>query len=343
MTSTKNLYDKLDKNNFSVSNYCYPENLGTEEFIHAIQISIYKRVSGIDNINNRNIGNGGQAKSFRTNNPIYNSKSALMGSTSRLSETITLYMPSELSSEYNLSYNNTEIDNKMFNAINSLNYSATGVRDFWALNSWDAVGKKIKDASSNIFNDSITGVKNLFNNLSSKSGIEKLTVSDSTKSSATQVGLNLGLTQTATSLMTKVAKNPHMEYIFEKISNRVFTFKFIFTPKNANETKNIHNIIKLLKRTGIPKINEMSGKLGVYYDYPCVYDITFISNNKENQWINRIGTCVLTNIRTDPTTDSGFKAFNDLEGKGTPPAKITLDLTFEEMEVMSQQRIDEGY
>lgn len=330
MASTKNLYEKMNKNNFQVSNYTYPDNLGSEEFIHAIQIAIYRRTdgTGYSGNNSRNIsgGGGGQAKAFRTNNPLYNTKKSLMGSTNRLSETISLYMPKDLSASYDIAYNNTDITQSL-NYASAFNSSVPSVKEMWSNNAIDVIGNKIE----NLLPEGKTMSEKL------KSGVEA--VKDFGKAAA----YNVESLSTALSLYTKVAKNPHMEYVFEKVSNRTFTFNFVFTPKNQQETRNIDNIIRLLKTTAIPRLNEMSGKLGAYYDYPCVYDITFISNGKENQWLHKISTCLLTNIKTDPTTEAGFRAFEDLDGKGTPPAKITLDLTFEEMEVMTQQRMEEGF
>lgn len=333
--STKNLFNKLENNNFNVSSYAYPSNLGSEEFIHAVMFSIYKRTdSSVYSSNNSRrvsgVDMGGQARSFRTNNPLYNTKKSLVGSTSRLSETISLYMPGSVSSDYGISYNNTDItkilkySSNLRSSLPALKQAYLGGNEGTLMNNiMNVLGAATSDAKSAISNINTDTIKNMTGSLV----------------------LSKDETYDALSLFSKIAKNPHMEYIFEKVNNRSFNFSFTFYPKNATESRNVYNIIRLFKRTAIPRINEMSGMLGVYYDYPHVYDITFISNGTENQWLHKIATCILTNIKTgygddgDPT----FNAFNDLDGKGTPPTKITLELTFEEMEVMSQQRIDEGY
>ena len=57
----------------------------------------------------------------------------------------------------------------------------------------------------------------------------------------------------------------------------------------------------------------------------------------ENDYYNRIGTCVLQNCETNYTPD-GVKSFAD-----GAPTKITMSLTFKETEVLTKEKIAEGY
>ena len=323
MAGTKSLFNQMNSSGgFSNATLCYPDNLGQDEFAHAIFISIYERNgNSSDGRSSRNVS-GGQAKAFRTDNPTYAHKQSLIGTTSQLSQTIALYMPDELTTEYSISYSNTDVTQSI-NYARAANWAKSSMRDLYKNSVVDAIGQ------------------NLENTVAEKGGAKN--AASSAMSGMMDFGkasmYNADTVSTALSLYTQVAKNPHMEYVFDKVDNRTYNFKFVFTPKNATETQNIDNIIRLLKRTAIPKVNEMSGSLGVYYDYPCVYDIAFQSGGSENQWLPKISTCLLTSIKTDPTTESGFRVFQN----NNAPVKITLDLSFEEMETMSQQRIDQGY
>lgn len=328
MTTTKDLFNKLENNNFKISNYIYPNNLGSEEFIHAVLFSIYERVDSSTSFSNSNrrIGNleiSNQARAFRTNNPVYDTKKYLVGSTRRLSDTIALCMPSSLSSKYSIKYNNTDV-------TQSIGFGSAAGRSLTSLKNYYLNGSE-ESLSSNL--------KNLINDLKEQKN-------NNTTDFLKQLVYKPESIYTALSLYSRIAKNPHMEYIFDSVDNRTFNFTFNLTPKNENETRNIDNIIRLFKKASHPKINEMSGLLGVYYDYPCVFDITFISNGQENQWVHKISTCVLNDVDIDYNDENEggiFYAFNNLDNKGTPPNKISLKLQFEEIEILSRQRIEEGY
>lgn len=313
----------------SYATYCYPENLGQEEFIHAIVISIYERVSGAGSGGQRNMS-GGEAKAFRTNNTTTYNKSALSGSTNKLSSTIALYMPKDLSYEYNISYNNTEFTGTQLAAAKALRTSTPTLKNLW-------------DNPSSFFDiadNAGSALSNIPNLQSEKSGKE---AAESAAKFASPLLYDLDKYSPVSSYSTlsafsKVAKNPHMEYIFEKVSNRTFNFNFVFTPKNSSESTNIKEIIKLLKKTAIPKINAMSGNTGMFYDYPCVYDIDFVTNNSSNEWLPQISTCILTNIKSSPISDSGFSTFYD-----GAPTKISLSLSFEELNALSREDIENGF
>lgn len=315
--------------------YKYPENLGKEEFIHAICISIYERVPSLYSSSSRSFS-GGEAKAFRTNNAITYNKSVLSGTTNKMSDSIMLYMPKDLSYEYNMSYNNTEFGQVQLGAAKFAASSITGVKEWW-------------DNPSSLFEASgaFDNIRNLQNEKSGKE-IAQDTASAIGDAAAPQLfnldaissSLPISIPQTYSTIsaFSKVAKNPHMEYIFEKVSNRTFNFSFIFTPKSSQESSNIREIIKLLKKTAHPKINAMSGNSGMFYDYPCVYDIDFVTNDSSNEWLPQISTCILTSIKSSPISDSGFSTFYD-----GAPTKISLSLSFEELNALSREDIENGF
>jgi hypothetical protein len=60
-------------------------------------------------------------------------------------------------------------------------------------------------------------------------------------------------------------------------------------------------------------------------------------NARENDFYNKIATCVLTNVSVDYTPD-GVKSFRD----GSPTA-ITMSLSFKETELLTKDKINKGY
>lgn len=319
--------------------YKYPENLGKEEFIHAICISIYERMPSSNSSSSRSFSSG-EAKAFRTNNAVTYNKSALSGTTNKMSDSIMLYMPKDLSYEYNMSYSNTEFSGIQLGAAKIAASSIPSVKEWWDNPSsfFEAA-----DQASGAFDN----IRNLQNEKSGKE-IAQDAASSIGDAAAPQLfnldqissALPISIPQTYSTIsaFSKVAKNPHMEYIFEKVSNRTFNFSFIFTPKSSQESSNIREIIKLLKKSAHPKINAMSGNTGMFYDYPCVFDIDFVTNDSSNEWLPQISTCILTSIKSSPISDSGFSTFYD-----GAPTKISLSLSFEELNALSREDIENGF
>tara|TARA_R110001592_G_scaffold11166_2_gene55803 strand:- start:254 stop:457 length:204 start_codon:yes stop_codon:yes gene_type:complete len=57
----------------------------------------------------------------------------------------------------------------------------------------------------------------------------------------------------------------------------------------------------------------------------------------ENDYYNKIATCVCTACETNYTPD-GVKSF-----EGGAPVKITMSLSFQETELLTKERVAEGF
>lgn len=337
--STKDLFNKLESNGFEVKKYTYPQELGNEEFPHAIIFNISARNNGAiassQHANSRKIyGNVVESlastisKAFRTNNPAYTTKSSIVGSSTRLSTTIALYLPDTITSEYSVKYNNTDIQKAM--AITRVYSSAMpSIVDMYQqldnANVAEIASQKIKDMS---FED----VKNA----------GKAIIDNAQSAAVNSIYQKEGMAE-ALSLYNKVTRTPHMEYILDSVDNRTFTFDFTFSPKNEKEVRTVYDIIKQFKLSALPKISSMSGTYGQFLMYPHIFDISIISNGTENTWVNKINTSILTDIKVDYTKSGKFTTFSELDGKGMPPTHIDLSLEFTEMTILSQQLIEQGY
>lgn len=134
--------------------------------------------------------------------------------------------------------------------------------------------------------------------------------------------------------------NPHMEFLFKSINQRTFQYTFNFAAKSKEEADMIHRIIKSLKKNSHPEVDEISAFLKM----PSEFEITFYSNMKENQYVNRVLPCALTNIEVDYTPDSVTSFFkDDGDEKGQPPTRITMNLTFSEVALLDKRHIEAGY
>ena len=135
------------------------------------------------------------------------------------------------------------------------------------------------------------------------------------------------------------AENPFVEVFFNTMNIRTFTYNFNFAPRNEAETKEIQQIIQLFRFHMAP---EMQASNNRYLTLPSEFDIHYMykaedGNGYENDYYGRIGTCVLENVSTN-YTPNGVKSFAD-----GAPTQITMSLTFRETELLTKEKINQGY
>ena len=113
------------------------------------------------------------------------------------------------------------------------------------------------------------------------------------------------------------ADNPFVQVFFTDMGVRVFTYNFVFAPRNPAETMEVQQIIQLFRFHMTP---ELQGTNSRYLTLPSEFDIHYMFKAEdgagyENDYYNRIGTCVLENVSTN-YTPNGVKSFSD----GAPTA-----------------------
>ena len=135
------------------------------------------------------------------------------------------------------------------------------------------------------------------------------------------------------------ADNPYLEVLFDTMNLRSFTYNFIFAPRNEKETMEVQRIIQLFRFHMAP---ELQGGQSRFLTLPSEFDIHYMYQSiagiaSENDYYNRIGTCILENCETNYTPD-GVKSFAD-----GSPTKITMGLTFKETDMLTKDKIAAGY
>ena len=136
------------------------------------------------------------------------------------------------------------------------------------------------------------------------------------------------------SLGTSTTPNPFREQIFKSVDTREFHFNYKFLPRNAKEAQAVELIIRMFKFHMHPELS--AG--GLFYIYPSEFNIVYYYKGKENPHINKISTCVLTNMQVDYGGGQGFHSFDD----GTP-TEINIKLSFRELEILTKERVNIGY
>lgn len=135
------------------------------------------------------------------------------------------------------------------------------------------------------------------------------------------------------SLASKTKTNPFREVFFEAVDFRTFNFKYRFLPKSKKESEQVQAIIQAFKFHMHPELSEHK----FFYIYPSEFDIVYCYKGKENTAWHKISTCALTSMDVDYGGDT-FSTFND-----GFPTEINVSLQFQELEVLSKERIKEGY
>jgi hypothetical protein len=135
------------------------------------------------------------------------------------------------------------------------------------------------------------------------------------------------------------ASNPYMEVLFEGVELRTFTYNFTFSPRNSAETDDVQKIIEMFRFHMLPEIN---GGSSAFMTLPSTFDIHYmyqLSSNvaKENNFYTKIATCVLKGCDVD-YTPNGVKSF-----ASGAPTQITMSLSFQETEMLTKQHVNRGY
>ena len=136
---------------------------------------------------------------------------------------------------------------------------------------------------------------------------------------------------------------PRMEMFFKGIGRRSFSFTFTFIPKDRTETKIVHDIIKEFK-VGMSATFTTQGSTRDI-KIPDMFSIQYMHINSQNQYINRIGKCYLKTIDVSYGGDKFVTYNEDLSAEldGVAPQKTTINLSFQEIEIMDRSNIEDGF
>lgn len=134
-----------------------------------------------------------------------------------------------------------------------------------------------------------------------------------------------------------VAINPFTVQLFKNMGFRTFTFSYVFLPKNEAEFNEVQKIVKTFKKYMHPTRNQATG--GVFLGYPAEFEIQYFYRNQENNHLFKIANCALTDLKVE-YGGSDFTTFREVPGA---PAEMTLQLSFTELEILTADRIEQGY
>jgi hypothetical protein len=133
-------------------------------------------------------------------------------------------------------------------------------------------------------------------------------------------------------------KTPRMELAFKGIPKRSFQYDFKMMPKSAAETEEIQKIIKGFKLNMLPEmVSGMANRLTM----PNTFDISYMYNGSDNQYLHKISTCVLETMDVVYGGDR-YKTY-EANAKGAPPVEVQITLNFKEMDLITREMANQGY
>lgn len=135
---------------------------------------------------------------------------------------------------------------------------------------------------------------------------------------------------------SRQVQNPFVVHMFKGVTRRTFRFSFTMIPRSEKEANAIHNITTLFRKYAHPK--RSSG--GRFLDFPAEFNIAFLYQQKENIRMPRIRKCALKGINLNYGETTFTSTRPDSDGK-VNPTKMTMELEFSELEILTQQSITE--
>lgn len=186
-------------------------------------------------------------------------------------------------------------------------------------------GGSMSDIVSQFKAEGLSGTANTY------AGDAARIAADTVASATDAFGANFG---NILQVKSRRVANPYMEQLFEGVSFREYQFTYEFAARSEEESQAIKQIIETFRYHMHPELTES----GLYFIYPSMFDIKIYHKDAENEFINRISTCVLTSLTTNYTSSGVFSTLRNGQ-----PTEISLTLSFREIEPMTKERIKEGF
>ena len=241
--------------------------------------------------------------------------SSVMPTTTRITDSIAIYLPADVKDATSASYNNAaEMGVIGLAAAGAVNFTNAMMRNDFA-----AASNSLLGSAKGVAMEAIKRMGSEF--VGGVAGVDPEAITGFANKAFGQ------------------ATNPYMEVIFEKVGMRTFTYNFTFSPRNADETEDVQKIIKMFRFHMLP---ELQGANERFLTLPSTFDIHYMYQMeaevaRENQFYSKIATCVLSGVDVDYTPD-GVKSF-----ASGAPTQIKMGLNFMETEMLTKQHVDKGF
>ena len=266
-----------------------------------------------DNIMGAKAGKSGKIKTevkhqnkeaHRTNTTVSVSRAP----TTRLDTAIAMYMPMSVKVGYKANYTDTEMGAITGQAIDiASSLYANGTLDQGQLDSLANIGGQAMEKSATGMIGNIPGLGGLKEAVEMKKG---------------------------------VIFADRFELAFKGIDKRKFQYEFKMIPRSKDEADEIKKIINAFKLNMLPEFAD-GNRAGRSMTIPNTFDIQYMYQNAENNYLHKISTCYLESMDIS-YGGSRYKTFDGNED-GAPPVETSISLNFSEIELITRERALEGF
>ena len=134
--------------------------------------------------------------------------------------------------------------------------------------------------------------------------------------------------------------NNRLEMVFQGLGRRAFSYSFKMMPKSEAEANAVDQIVRMFRFYMAPSFDGDIGSSRTMI-VPATFDITYMNMNKENNYLNKISTCVLEscNVTYGGERVQFFRPNED----GAPPVETSIELQFKELELITREKLALGY
>ena len=305
-TQTANM--QLAKQSFRNGSLVYPSDVGElTRSKHYIQFFVNEQAHA-----EARLGIGayeGQSNMNRENSNV----SVQRAPTRRAAGSISLYMPSQLNVSQKANYGEAEIGALVAGVSNAVN-------TFGSNSNTEGVISQITQAAGNLYDAGSAGFAQKLAGLAETAGATGAVA--------------------AVSIQQGKITNNRTEMKFEGIDRRAFNFTFRLLPRSHDEAERIQQIVSIFRASSMPEFDP-SDSLKRTMIAPATFDIRYMTiingSHLENPRLHRIGTSVLEGVDVKYGGDRP-QFYHDGQ-----PVETELTLVFKELEIMTKEKINEGY
>ena len=265
--------------------------------------------------------------------------------TKRTKDCIVLYMPNQIASNYSAGYRESEVGSLLGAGLNAADkFGAQGgvqqAKNFITSIGNAASNVNSKSARDNMV-DSAFDLANTFNSTAVPYLAQAF--SDIALGMANQLGKTMGVgdIRGGYDKLSNRQMNQFLESMFTGIGFRKFSYMFKFTPKSVKEAQEVDAIIRMFKFHMLPELP--MNDFGRYFKIPSEFDMHYMFRGEENTFLNKIANCVCLNVDIN-YTPNGYQTMRPMRDRpGVPMSEIDMKLDFMETELITKEKILEGF
>lgn len=140
--------------------------------------------------------------------------------------------------------------------------------------------------------------------------------------------------------------NPHTQMLFRSPALRQFSYSFKMIPRSQAEAREIIKIVQFFRIAAYPEVgsgNVEGGAKGTQslematFKFPDIFEITYLTKGKKNKNMIQQMQSYLTSVTVTYNTNTPTFHADGM------PAEVDLQLTFQESKALNRKLIMEGY